>query len=381
MDDLVKSIVEKLYAGVISQGNIEDPITLAARHFPDIRFAFQAQCVRHNDYYHTSIFNFDDAFLTEFLQVAELNPFPQIVLNTAFNKIGKTAELLDPEIIERTDFYHACMKDRDQLNHGSGLILHRNGTDAAFIAANIPKHFSETDENRLDSFLETIRPHFQNAFQLLLGLNKRKTDDAVDGFWLDQIPSAALIVQEDGAIKAMNGRAEQLLEKHPSLHIGRLCELTSRNFSHRLELEHLIKKAAITSLPQSPLALADLSGRSTLVFAVPVLNENESPAFLKPFLPRRQNLLLTVLDPDDVPPRRQDIVRALLGLTAREAALVMELVEGKTLRETADSLGMAYNTARTHIANATGRAGLRSQTDLVRLGTAFLSRTKESDSD
>jgi len=61
------------------------------------------------------------------------------------------------------------------------------------------------------------------------------------------------------------------------------------------------------------------------------------------------------------------------GDLEREAALVMELVAGKTLREAADSLGMSYYSARTHIANASGWAGLRPQTDLVRVAAGAVS--------
>lgn len=54
------------------------------------------------------------------------------------------------------------------------------------------------------------------------------------------------------------------------------------------------------------------------------------------------------------------------GLTRREAELVDRLARGERLREAAALLGIGYETARTHLARAMSKAGVRCQASLVR---------------
>jgi DNA-binding CsgD family transcriptional regulator len=54
------------------------------------------------------------------------------------------------------------------------------------------------------------------------------------------------------------------------------------------------------------------------------------------------------------------------GLTRREAEVVARLANGERLREAAGLLGIGYETARTHLARAMSKAGVRCQASLVR---------------
>ena len=62
------------------------------------------------------------------------------------------------------------------------------------------------------------------------------------------------------------------------------------------------------------------------------------------------------------------------GVSERESALIQELIYGSTLREAADRLGIAYNTARNQLASVHTKTGTRSQSDVVRLGAQILAR-------
>jgi DNA-binding CsgD family transcriptional regulator len=58
-------------------------------------------------------------------------------------------------------------------------------------------------------------------------------------------------------------------------------------------------------------------------------------------------------------------LRGLLGLTRQEARLALLLAEGSELREAAESLGIGYETARSHLRSALAKAGVRRQGQLV----------------
>ncbi|MBF0420130.1 MAG: helix-turn-helix transcriptional regulator [Magnetococcales bacterium] len=70
------------------------------------------------------------------------------------------------------------------------------------------------------------------------------------------------------------------------------------------------------------------------------------------------------LQPLEAPP---ELLQRLFGLTRREAALVEQLVMGRSLQEGADALGITEQTARTHLKAAFGKTQTQRQGDLVRL--------------
>ncbi|GAB5373584.1 MAG: hypothetical protein AcusKO_00460 [Acuticoccus sp.] len=65
---------------------------------------------------------------------------------------------------------------------------------------------------------------------------------------------------------------------------------------------------------------------------------------------------------DDIAP---EAVRAL-GITPAELRLLLRLLNGSTLQETAEHFGVSYNTLRNQLASLSQKTGLRTQADIVR---------------
>lgn len=79
----------------------------------------------------------------------------------------------------------------------------------------------------------------------------------------------------------------------------------------------------------------------------------------------RARVLLVVSEPDRVPTPPVEQLRGLLGLTRQAARLALLLAEGSELKGAAESLGIGYETARTHLRAALAKAGVRRQGQLV----------------
>src|SRR5262249_27192921 len=79
------------------------------------------------------------------------------------------------------------------------------------------------------------------------------------------------------------------------------------------------------------------------------------------------------------PPDEQDGAAATaagFGLTPAETRLLSSLLAGRTLAESAQALGIAMSTARTHLDNIFAKTGVTRQADLVRLGTGLVPPTR-----
>jgi DNA-binding CsgD family transcriptional regulator len=74
-------------------------------------------------------------------------------------------------------------------------------------------------------------------------------------------------------------------------------------------------------------------------------------------VPRRTN----TIDPS------AETVQRLFAITAAEARLTLQLLQGRTLAQASEKLGISVETARTHLKHVLAKTGTRRQADLVRL--------------
>jgi DNA-binding CsgD family transcriptional regulator len=82
---------------------------------------------------------------------------------------------------------------------------------------------------------------------------------------------------------------------------------------------------------------------------------------------RRGRVALFVSDPDRTTTPPTEWLRHLHGFTEAESRLVLSLVNGASLTETADRLGITRNTARTHLQRALLKTDTNRQGELIRL--------------
>jgi DNA-binding CsgD family transcriptional regulator len=80
--------------------------------------------------------------------------------------------------------------------------------------------------------------------------------------------------------------------------------------------------------------------------------------------------LVMIADPDQRAVPSEATCRAL-GLSAAETRIARKIMSGRTLAEAAGDLGLAHNTARSHLRNIFAKTQARSQVELVRILCEF----------
>lgn len=377
MNQLESELVRDLYSSILLTGSLDGVVTRLSEQHPSVVFTVQSQCTVRNDYYHFDAYNIDDDFVRDFSEVGHLNPFPRILTGAPMNRVAVSTETLSTEQIERTEFFEHICRRRGEINRGNGLILHANGNDVAFLAANLPKRYSEKDETEMIKTLEMVRTHFQAAFKLLLDLNERQRADA-DTFWLEQIPTAAVVLNETGNALMMNSRAESLFSAGLHILFDRSGTITASSITGRKSLADLVDKVRSSGNPSGPAYVPRQDGKQYAVYGALARPGEPFPIQLGPARYGDRHVLLTILDPDDAPPDTDTALMNAFGLSNRETALVFELVRGNSLKEAAHALGISYNTARNQLASANSKVGSGSQSEIVRMATQFLARTPKT---
>ena len=92
-------------------------------------------------------------------------------------------------------------------------------------------------------------------------------------------------------------------------------------------------------------------------------------AITEPWLRRiwRPDRVLFVTDPERPQEAPAELLRRLYGLTSAGAPVLEALVAGNSLKRAAARLGIAYETARSHVKSVLDKTNTRRQVDVVKL--------------
>jgi DNA-binding CsgD family transcriptional regulator len=165
-----------------------------------------------------------------------------------------------------------------------------------------------------------------------------------------------------------NQTAHQILATRDGLEVTAQGMLTAFKKSGFPSVSALTQRAAQARLRESStpvdsvLALPRPSGRRPLTLLFRTLSGLESSLD-----PRGPAVLVFMLDPELPIPDAESGLRQLYGFTSCEARLAHLLMEGKTLDDCCEQLGIRASTARMHLASLFGKAGVQRQGPLISL--------------
>lgn len=181
---------------------------------------------------------------------------------------------------------------------------------------------------------------------------------------LDLVNVGLLVTSLSGQLLLANHTAEQILESRDGLEIT--AAETIRTCLKSSPALNVLLEAAGKSLPSefgdAILAIRRPSGKRPLTLVIrPVQAPSASPDAATP------TTLIFILDPEFPVETADEELRQLYGLTSTEACLANLLMEGKTLDDCCDLLGIRRSTARTHLQHVFEKVGVQRQSELVSL--------------
>lgn len=179
-------------------------------------------------------------------------------------------------------------------------------------------------------------------------------------FVLDQMPQGVLLIDRNLRVLQINRQAERLLQQHAGVALsGR--QLRAVDDDEQLALQGLVNRASERGRVQNTdqvtseictLHLRDEERRLVLV-AMPVPGDRLGAIALLVFgSPGYRDLSAPVL-------------HQVYGLTRAEVTLVQSLARGFSLEEAAHDIGIAVNTARTHLKHIFVKTGSKRQSELI----------------
>jgi DNA-binding CsgD family transcriptional regulator/PAS domain-containing protein len=272
-------------------------------------------------------------------------------------------EVIDPAALHRSAFYNEFGKTYGLDDVISLTVCDEHDAVAPTTRLSFFKTGGADFDRTERELLQTLWPHLQRAVQSHWLLRKAREHDRIAEQTLDAVPHPAWVLRADATIEHANPSASALMREAVWVGTqgGRLARIGS------LDSGALVAALARGAAGTPPvLATGCASGgrwRRAKVHISPVRGQ---PAYATAW-PHASALLML-----DLPPPEQ-LTQSWLHafarhhrLTIAETQVLTLLARGHDVPAIAETLGVAYSTARTHMATLLAKTGCARQADLTR---------------
>jgi DNA-binding CsgD family transcriptional regulator/PAS domain-containing protein len=276
-----------------------------------------------------------------------------VLLQRVQGSLTQRRLLISQEIIEdsdllETEYYQGFLKRWDIFYFIGGVVT-RTSTANALISLARPRDLGPYSAAEKET-VSLLMPHLRRAVRLSGEFARiRQERDAL----LDRISMGYIVLNGDSKITFMNRSAERILQRNDGV-----CS-SANGFSatasrESAQLRKLISDATLTSAGKAAsgggsMAVTRSCGRPLTLLVSPLMPSVTLPLTQEP------GAVVFLTDPDAGEPSHPERIAAMFGLTPAESKMADQLVQGRTLAEAAEHLGITQLTARVHLKRIFGK--------------------------
>ncbi len=262
--------------------------------------------------------------------------------------------------LEKSEFYNDFFRPY-RMHHSMGIKIPLSGNlPATYLSCQRPKQSGPFEEHE-GRVYQTLLPHLQRALSLHIQMTQMQSHLLGIETALEAYEHAVIGLDRKGKVILASKEAESLLRTGDGIRASN-GQLYLREIEENTRLQAAIRDVITSSFTVSAPA------------AILVPRLNGSPLQLT-IVPHRSSLLgmeaLAALvflgDPSRRSASKAALLRVLYGLSPMEARIADLLGEGRSAREIADQLKIAYETARFHTKRVLAKTGSRRQAELMKL--------------
>jgi len=298
---------------------------------------------------------YDDYYHTTNIILPRLKPFlkPGRVLSSADS-------FSDRELLA-SEYYQDFLRRRDVFYLIGGVVTATPTSNAliSLVRSRRRGHWSQTEID----FLSGLMPHLERAARLSghFAAMREERDQILNRF-----PMGVMVLNESGKVEFLNRAAEAIVEKRDGLSVGPMG-LYAADAAESSRLRKLISSAKLTASGKSAVGEGSMSvtqpsgGRPLSLLIAPMMPGAASPFSQAP------RVAIFINDPSAPQPTNIERVAALFGLTPAESKLTRQLMNGQSVIEAANTLGITQQTARVHLKRIFGKTDTKRQSEFMRL--------------
>lgn len=212
--------------------------------------------------------------------------------------------------------------------------------------------------------LQDLLRHIRRAHRLATQIDRSEQERSVYSSTLDRLAVGAIFLDAQGKVIHATRVAQELIDSRDGLQLLRGGLAAADAADNRL-LQTAIRgklsqsEATPRQQPQTLVVSRPSGGRELGLIVHSLRCAPEAPGGFA--------TVVMIRDPDRSGEPERAILRNLFAMTAAEAEVACSLTSGLSLDETAQSLNISRNTARTHLRSIFSKSGISRQTELMRL--------------
>lgn len=281
--------------------------------------------------------------------------------------VGKTMplvalgqELMDPASFARSEVYADYFRKLGAFHILAG-VFPIEGDLLGILAVHRPeiaRECGEAEKRRLN----LLMPHLQRAVQIRHRLTRSEQDRALTAEVLERLALGAIIVDARGRLVFANTVASRQLKSGQALTV-RQGRLKAKGADAEAQLDRLVANATGASISLAAGGLAVISrgpGATLSLLVSPFRPANPGELGEQPMA------LVMFSDPAVQTHIPEHVLARVLGLAHAEARLLAALVEGQTMADYAETVGITINTAKTQLRQIFLKTGHNRQADVIR---------------
>jgi DNA-binding CsgD family transcriptional regulator/PAS domain-containing protein len=309
----------------------------------------------------------DPVRVNSLLDWAPRNPLLPLGGGHAPGKIFTVGDFIAIEEFAATDFYNEWWLpagyDTGPLT--TNLLVDNGAMGIFTICGSLSRPAFGSDQKHL---FASLAQHLVRAIALQRRLYHLTfaSESAFAGF--DDLHQGFLLVDAQARPVFVNRVGRALLDARDGLRLE-AGVLSATNGDDGRGLRALIASCAFEGniAPGGEARLRRQSGRPPLHALVTPIPQQTAIATKPWTISQRPAAIVLVSDPETEIQSRLKALRERFGLTPAEASFALEIVKGDGRRATADRLGIAVGTARSHLSKIFDKTGVTRQAELVRL--------------
>lgn len=287
-----------------------------------------------------------------------------------FSEIVTSDMLVTADECRRSGFYHEWLSELD-IHHMIGAVFRAPGGGISVLGVHRPEPsgcYERADRERMAALL----PHLERSVALAARIGALEQDKRWSVRAIDGVDAGMLLLDRHCRIVRMNKVAEEIIASNTALRAtGGRFWLADPGDNSRLALlvAGSIAIARGEAAPPAGALLVERPGRLALTITAAPLDSRADV-----LNGDRWHALVFLRDPE-YPPVRTEQLRALFGLTRREAEIAAELATGRSLTAIAALQQLGRETVRSHLKQILAKTGTSRQAELVALisrSVAFL---------
>ena len=302
-----------------------------------------------------------------------INPLVPAIWHVETGEPFTTYGLLGEETYKNTRFYQKAAAPFDV---GDSALTVLEKSVRKFGALSIQRHSDEPPFGERElALLRLLSPHIRRAVLIADLLDARALERDMLAAALDRLAVGIILTDAESRIVHTNGAAGRMFEDGSAVRrVG--DQLAVRDANAARELSRAIGDAAsgtTIDMPRSGIVvpLKSEAGCDLAAWVLPLdsgLRRELAAGFAA-------HVAVFIRELGDTSPFPAELFVRRYAITPAESRVMMLIMQGMTIAETAEALGISLPTARTHLARLFDKTGTSRQADLVRLAMSALAPT------